>query len=391
MALLPIILIKPIYLIRLHQLPSSRIGLLAAEVELYCCEVDADINTPSQKYIDLFYMEKDVCNKQLALMWKREINIVPYFFGLILQKIKYLISILEIFFPSLALHTINNTQNDRDVHNLLDMSPPHLKFTQEEEDIGNQKLRSFGLPMNAKFVCLIVRDSAYLDSRSYQGNWDFHNYRDTDIQTYVMAIEELANMGYYVFRMGAVVGKPMGVKNSHIIDYAINGMRNDFMDIYLGAKCDFCISVGTGFDAVPSIFRRPIVYANMAPIGYFATWSSRFLLLTQHHYSIEDNRELSLIEIINRGAILCYSVDCYNAKNIKLMHNTPEEIHDQVVEMAKRLEGTWISNETDNILQERFWNIFPDDIIGENGQIVHGKINALFGSTFLRNNPRWLK
>jgi putative glycosyltransferase (TIGR04372 family) len=271
------------------------------------------------------------------------------------------------------------------------MSPPHLKFTQEEEDIGNQKLRSFGLPMNAKFVCLIVRDSAYLDSRSYQGNWDFHNYRDTDIQTYVMAIEELANMGYYVFRMGAVVGKPMGVKNSHIIDYAINGMRNDFMDIYLGAKCDFCISVGTGFDAVPSIFRRPIVYANMAPIGYFATWSSRFLLLTQHHYSIEDNRELSLIEIINRGAILCYSVDCYNAKNIKLMHNTPEEIHDQVVEMAKRLEGTWISNETDNILQERFWNIFPDDIIGENGQIVHGKINALFGSTFLRNNPRWLK
>jgi len=390
-ALLFIILIRRIYLVRLHQLPSSRIGLFAAHVELYCCEIDAGINVPDQKYIDLFYMEKDVCNEQLAIMWSREIIVTPYFFGLFLQKIEHLMSILEVRFTSLNVHFIGVTQGDRDVNNLLDASPNHLNFIQEEEDRGGNKLRSFGVTDNAKFVCLIVRDSAYLESRPYKGNWSYHNYRDTDIQTYVMAAEELTKMGYFVFRMGAAVNKSIETNNPRIIDYAANGMRNDFMDIYLGAKCDFCISVGTGFDAIPSIFRRPIAYVNNTPLGYFTTWSNRFLLLSQHHYSTKDDNELSLKEIIDRGATLCYSVECYDEKNIKLINNTPEEIRDQVVEMAKRLEGTWIPDSIDKTLQESFWSVFPSDIIGENGQPLHGEVKSLFSASFLRNNPKWVE
>ena len=48
-------LIRPWFLIRWQELYSSRIGEFAATTELYCCERDAGINSPSQKYIDLFW------------------------------------------------------------------------------------------------------------------------------------------------------------------------------------------------------------------------------------------------------------------------------------------------------------------------------------------------
>ena len=70
-------LIKPWYLIRWKELNSSRIGHFATNTELYCCERDAGINTPSQNYIDLFYLGKIVSNRQLEKMWRRSLIILP--------------------------------------------------------------------------------------------------------------------------------------------------------------------------------------------------------------------------------------------------------------------------------------------------------------------------
>ena len=385
--LLVIIFIRPFYLVRFNELISGRIGHFAANIELYCCEIDAGINVPNRPYIDIFYSGKDICNTQLATMWKREINISPYIFSLILFRLERLILTLKSTFPSLSLHCIgNNSQGDRDIHNLLDSSLPHLRFTQNEENIGRKFLIDAGLPINAKFICLIVRDKAYLNSRNYDVDENHYSFRDTNIDNYVMAVEELADKGYYVFRMGAAVKSKINTKHPKVIDYATNGTRRDFMDIYLGAKCEFCISVGTGFDAIPMIFRRPTVYVNMAPIGYLATWSSKNLLLIQHHFSKISNCELSLQEIIDEGAFFCYSSECYNAKGISLVENNPEEIRDQVIEMHERLIGVWIPGENDNFYQNTFWSIFPKNINGENGMPLHGKIKSIMGATFLRKN-----
>ena len=48
------------------------------------------------------------------------------------------------------------------------------------------------------------------------------------------------------------------------------GQRSDFMDIYFGAKCHFFIGVGTGIDAIPDIFRRPILYVNVVPLEHMS-------------------------------------------------------------------------------------------------------------------------
>ena len=43
------------FLIRFQPLMSTRIGHFAGNTELYLCEKEMKINTPKQKYLDLFY------------------------------------------------------------------------------------------------------------------------------------------------------------------------------------------------------------------------------------------------------------------------------------------------------------------------------------------------
>lgn len=64
-------------------------------------------------------------------------------------------------------------------------------------------------------------------------DWSYHNYRDSDVSTYIKAAEAIAEMGYTVFRMGALVKEPLVSKHPKVIDYATNGMRTEFLDIFL--------------------------------------------------------------------------------------------------------------------------------------------------------------
>ena len=68
--------------------------------------------------------------------------------------------------------------------------------------------------------------------------------------------------------------------NKKIIDYANSNLRSEFMDIFLGAKCNFCISTGHGFDMLPYVFNKPIGIMSV-PVGDLRSHSKRFLLLTK--------------------------------------------------------------------------------------------------------------
>ena len=378
--------IRPWLLVRWGGLHTGRIGHFIGDTEMYLCEQDAGINVPTQRHVDIFHMGSiRVCNQQLESMWRRVLRIWPVW---ILGPF----SLVNRLVPGGAVHEIgDNTQGARDVHNLMDRFPPHLEFTSEEEAHGKAGMRAMGITIGTPFVCLIVRDSAFLDAVLPSGEWSYHNYRDCDIQNYVLAAEALADRGYFVIRMGAKVKTTMKTAHPRVIDYATNGMRSDFMDIYLGAKCEFCISTGTGFDTVPRMFRRPIVYTNMVPLGHIFTHRTQFLSITRRHLSTANNRELALSEIFNHNVGFCFLTDGYASKDIELIENTPEEIRDVVIEMAERLNGTWQLQEDDEALQRRFWEIFPIDSVGGNGRPMHGEIRARFGAHFLRNNLDWLQ
>jgi putative glycosyltransferase (TIGR04372 family) len=384
-AVIMIRLIRPWLLVRIGALFSSRIGHFAGNTELYLCEYDANINKPERRHVDFFYIAyKPICNLQLATMWRRVLRIWPSWFLAPIAWVNRLI-------PSGEVHKIgNNTQHDRDVHNLLFQVPPHLQFTFKEEAYGEAGLRKLGIPYGASFVCLAVRDSAYL-ALHLGSDFSYHDYRDTDIQNYVQAAEELADLGYFVIRMGVRVNQAMKSTNARVIDYATNGMRSDFMDIYLGAKCEFCITSGTGYDAIPfHLFRRPLVFVNMVPIGYLGTYFKNSIGIVKHYYNLKENKELTINEIFTVGIGFSLISSDYVFKGIHLIENTNEEIRDVVIEMAKRLNGSWQPHEGDEALQRRFWEIFPVNALDAKGIRLHGEILTRFGAQFLRNNPEML-
>ena len=386
-------LIKPWYLIRWDELISSRIGHFAIEVELYFCERDAGINTPTQKHLDLFYMKKYVCNKQLEKMWRRNLIVLPDW---LLRPLSRVNRFFCLFISSFKEHEIAINDKDSNIHNLIDKLPAHISFTDKEELKGKEILKKFGLAKDAKFVCLHVRDAGYLNrhiKHEYMGErWQYHSYRNGDIDKYVLAAEELARRGYYVFRIGINVLKPLKSSNPKVIDYANSDMRSDFMDIYLSAKCNFFISPGSGIDGISLIFRRPIAYIGSLPFIHIGRSSKETLVLTKHHINKKTQQELTISEIFSTNVASAFETKEYELNNVELEENSPEEIRDLVIEMDERLSGRWKETKEDLLLQKKFWSIFEDRIKGLNLQKpIDKKIKIGFGAKFLRENQNWIR
>ena len=403
-SLIIIYLLRPWLLIRWYGLTSSRIGHLALDPELYSCRRDAKINQPTQKYIDIFFLgNKYICNRQLIKMQRRSITILPAFLMVPLFNTN---RFFNLFIKKCKQHEIDiNSQVDRDVHNIVDKFNPHLSFNKEEKLKGEKILNDFGVPENAKFICLIVRDSAYLDRYKNQTLKDFsyHNYRDGDIDRYVLAAEELANRGYYVFRMGVKVHKPLKSANPKIIDYANSKIRSDFMDIYLGANCTFCISTACGFDAIPFIFRKPIAMVFL-PFGHLRVDVKKNLYISNHHINKKNKNKLTISEIFESNVALSFYSEEYQKNNIELQENTPEEIKNLVTEMDERISGTWKETEEDLLLQKKFWDIFENNLQKLSFQNYKNPKpmsffnlmylipkRAKYSASFLRNNQDWIK
>lgn len=349
--------------IRIGVMQTNRIGHLVGNIEVHLCERDAGF----RKGVDIWCAPGKVCNKQLLKMWSRVLHLDPTCFTEIVWKVNRL-------FNGWQIAEIASGNLDRDVLNLYEKYPPHLKFTEAEELLGIKELIELGIPPGSKWVCLIVRDSTYLPHLPY------HAHRDSDIDTYTEAVRMLSNRGYYVIRMGAKVAKAMPFTNSKIIDYATNGMRSDFMDIYLLAKCEFAFTNGNGLDSVTSAFRRPICYVNFAPLEYLSTWNPA-IAIWKHH--MKDGKRMTPAEIWASGAGQFMRAEEYIEAGITLVDNTPEELKTVAEEMAIYVAGfeTIGSTYWD---QQDFWRDFPRSISPYTRTPLHGEIRMRIGSEFLR-------
>ena len=392
-------LISPWFLIRWGEIQSSRIGHFTKNTEIYLNEIDAKINIPKNNFIDFLYLKnKNVANHQLEVMWRRRLKLWP---KIIFNPIKIINVSMDNFFPTQKKHEINFTLRDK--NNFLEKGRPHINFNQEEEARGQKILKEFGVENNEKFICLLVRDSGYLKrhndflDKNYS-RWSYHDYRNGNIDNYILACEELAKRGYYIFRMGINVLKPLKSNNPKIIDYA-NLNRSDFMDIYLGSKCTFCISTAAGFDEIPNIFRRPIAYVGYTPIALIETHHKDSLIITKKHINKQSKKILSLKEIFLSNVGIALTANEFEKNNIELEENKPEEIKDLVIEMDERLNNKWHENDEDLKLQKKTWSMFKT-CVNDNKimdpdyptkKLLHGKINAKFGANFLRQNKSWVE
>jgi len=368
-------IVSKIIPVRCGWIITPRIGHMAANFELLYTNLLVTQAQGGKRGITIWVPSQEhVCNRFLFKLIKRQVFVVPRWLWIFVHR-------LNLMLPGGSIIDLGSG-TDRDVNNLLDKTPPTLKFSDREIRNGNRFLESLGLPKGARFVCLNVRDSSYLASTYPQNDWSYHDYRDSSIINYVPAAEELTRRGYYVFRMGAVVNSPLLCQNPMIIDYAFNGMRTEFLDIFLAAHCTFCISTSSGFDSVPFSFRRPIVYVNVAPIGWLQTYSSKFLLLVKTHIWSHDKTTLTFDEIMSAGVAFASSSSEFSKAGIELIENSAEQICKVVVEMDDRINNRIGYNHLYSLAMDEFWKNYCK-ILGPQCRTLHGNLVSLYSRSEL--------
>ena len=256
---LPILyILEPFVRIRLGLMYNRRIGHMALNTELFLQYCDAYPPKPRTFYIFALY---NPCNRQLAEMIKRHLFIVES-----RAFVWFIIAIRNVlkqtrFFESLPLHS------EKERHALINRGISKLSFTDEEEALGQQILRSMGIGKEDWYVCFASRDLVYLNTWSPADRKLFikTEHRNCDVENFRAAAESVNSEGGYAVRVGYMVQDPFPPNgNSRIIDYATEH-RTDFGDIYVMAKCRAFISANSGIMMPPSMMGVRIAMVNTAP------------------------------------------------------------------------------------------------------------------------------
>jgi len=360
-------ILQPHLKIRFGTIRSDRIGHFVQDAAEQLARTKQNKNT-----IELFWLSKKICNKQWEKMVKRNLPVFRW--------VKYLDIWNRIIPGGKKLMRPSSLTRSRDIEGLFEKYDVKMKFLPEEEITAKNWLKKRGWSEDEPYVCVLVRDDKYLANDSLHGKgdkqsylrWENHNYRNSDISSYVPAMEWLARNGVWVLRMGKMMEKPLQTKHRKIIDYAFNPERNDLLDIWLFANCNLCISTGSGPDFISDIYRKPLLFLNYTPICRMWSWSDA-LHVPKHLKYKNTMTPLNLKEYLK-----------YNYSSSKDYENAQIEITDlnesEILEATKECWERTQSNTIESIealnLQDRFWQIFKEWPLFSN---YHGWIHKKSG------------
>lgn len=150
-----------------------------------------------------------------------------------------------------------------------------------------QAALALGLPPEAWYVCLHVREGGYSNDET--------NFRNSDIENYIESIKYITSQGGWVIRMGDPSMKKLPLMEQ-VIDYANGPEKNALLDIYLIEGCDFFIGTSSGMIHVAELFNKPMLFTNA--VSYLSDLPQKIgdLIIFKHLKSKSMKRVLSLRE-----------------------------------------------------------------------------------------------
>ncbi len=379
--LLVYVALFPLVRIRIGIFPTERIGHLALNPELYMRRrfiAKGEKNTARQW---TFFVAGQPVNHQILKMWQRKLPVVKSVtLHAALRATQTLWKASPFYEP---LEMLSNEYFE------FHSAPPALSFTDEEIAQGRAQLRRWGIdPNHDWYVCVHVRDERYLNVvYSKAGDWSYHNFRNADIDTLNLAIEEIIARGGFVIRLGQHVEKPFTVKHSHVIDYAAE-WRSDFMDVFLTAHCRFFLGTTSGIADMAMIFDRPRLAVNWVPFGN-APWGKSCLfipkLVERHNGAL--GQKLSFEEALtlfsDRADAKLWDGRVFNAGGFRYIDNTPDEILQVTCEMLDRLDSKYQPCAEERELQQLYFSLVPDTHWSKS-------VRTPIGAAFLKQNKKLL-
>ena len=395
--------LRPFVHIRFGRLWAWSLGQYVT-IESYLCERDLGIQ-PKHSF-DIFYHyfphkhtfkpprgPKAICNQQLDLMIVRS----PIHVWDSASKLDTLIRML----PGGSKNFTVQMPAGPDTYMYRNRLTPRFSFTKQEEERGFEELEALGGEAGRQFVCFHARDSAYLERAlpritSIYGDWVEYQARDASITNYLVAVNNLVDMGYYAIRAGKYPKDPLNSDNPRIIDYGYES-HSDFMDVFLSAHCTFFICSNSGMNGLPAIFATPIAYVNIMPLNNLHIASNpNSIFIPKKYYSADKGRLLRFQEIFADPRLGGYpgkgfsnSQEYFGQIGLEIHENTPEEITGIVLEMEQTLRGDFQPSHEDQELQSRLSSILGSAV--ELYPHLDVYQYTRMGAHFLRTHPELLE
>ena len=339
--------LRPLMLIRMGVIRSDRIGHFVADG----AEQVARLQQQPKNTIDLFWLG-EICNTQWERMIRRTLPVHSW--------VKYVDWWNRTLPGGYSHERPSSFTQSRDMEGLYARYDVKIPFLPTETEEALSWLRSKGWTDGEPFVCLLVRDDEFLANDPLQGNgtsstyagWSHHDYRNSDIDTYIPAIQWLAEQGVWVIRMGKIMGKPLPTGMDHVVDFAFDPDKSDLLDIWLFANCSGCISTATGPDMIALVYDWPLLFVNAMPLGGF--WSFANAIWVPKPLCWKDSGQpLSVHEHLQNS--FSFSSH-YDAVGIDVFDMTPAQIKLAVQEFWQRRTGTWQVELEDELRQQKLWD-----------------------------------
>ena len=375
-AFLPMVVMRfmrPLILIRMASIRNDRIGSFCGDSSYLLA------TKPTNRWLpltfDWYFFSGISCNHQWARMVKRKLFMHNW--------VRYL-DFINRRIPGGVAH-VRPAPRSRPIDGIFQKDIPRFEFTSHESDRALQWLSNIGWKRGQPFVCLSVRDSAYLAAVSNAlgekpDYWSYHSYRDSDIDNYRDAIRYLIERDYWVFRMGKVVEKPLLIQHKNFIDYPFLSNKDDLMDIWLTMNCNIFISTGSGLDFLPPVYKSPsTLIVNVLPLLQLNSW--HWTTWTPKHLVWRNSGKFLTLEEHDLHAYT-RTLD-YESRGIRVIDLDANEIKNAVIEHEQRICGQWQDSDEDIRLQALFWVKFTSTLsFHKYHQWIHPEARA--GAFYLR-------
>jgi putative glycosyltransferase (TIGR04372 family) len=137
--------------------------------------------------------------------------------------------------------------------------------------------------------------------------------------------------------MGRLVNERFDLNDSNIIDYANSASKSDFADIFLLARCSFCVSTSTGVDGVAALFRVPIGLTNIVNLSSVSTGELVKLYMPKKLLDLKTNNFLTLNDLYKRNLHKVSQSQVFESSNIQLIENSSDELLNFIKELTSLL------------------------------------------------------
>ena len=230
-----------------------------------------------------------------------------------------------------------------------------LKLTDEHYEKGKRILKKIGLPGNAWYITLHVREPGYRGETKYNTN---SKIRNANPLNYAKSIKAVTEAGGWVFRMGNPEGNSTKLPPMpNVIDYAHSSIRSEFMDVFLGATCKFCIGTSSGYFCIPRYFSIPVILTNTPRTTEYFPLTKKDFFLPKIFLNEKTRKYIKFDESMTPPMSFSGVDEQYSSRSIKFIENQPDELEGVTKEMLERITIKSNNNDTESNIQKEFKKI----------------------------------